>query len=78
VKDLQQEPIAHVKELAAIDSSRIALWGTSFSGGHVIVVAARHPEISAVVAQVPFADGLALLASVPLKFMARLATLYKS
>jgi uncharacterized protein len=64
--------LGHVKGLAAIDSSRIALWGTSFSGGHVIVVAARHPEISAVVAQVPFADGLALLVSVPLKFMPRL------
>jgi pimeloyl-ACP methyl ester carboxylesterase len=65
--------LAHVKGLAVIDASRIALWGTSFSGGHVIVVAARHPEISAVVAQVPFADGLALLMSVPLKSMARLS-----
>jgi pimeloyl-ACP methyl ester carboxylesterase len=64
--------LAHVKNLAAIDASRIALWGTSFSGGHVIVVAAQHPEISAVVAQVPFADGLALLASAPLKLMLHL------
>jgi pimeloyl-ACP methyl ester carboxylesterase len=64
--------LAHVKGLPAIDSSRIALWGTSFSGGHVIVIAARHPEISAIVAQVPFADGLALLASVPAKLMPRL------
>jgi len=39
----------------------------------VIVIAARHPELCAVVAQVPFADGLALLASVPLKFMPGLA-----
>jgi pimeloyl-ACP methyl ester carboxylesterase len=65
--------LAHVKGLPAIDSSRIALWGTSFSGGHVIVIAARHPEISAVVAQVPFTDGLALLTSVPAKLMARLS-----
>jgi pimeloyl-ACP methyl ester carboxylesterase len=65
--------LAHVKGLAVIDASQIALWGTSFSGGHVIVVAARHPEISAVVAQVPFADGLALLMSVPLKSVARLS-----
>ena len=64
--------LAHVKSLATIDPSRIALWGTSFSGGHVIVLAARHPEISAVVAQVPFADGLALLTSIPLKLMPRL------
>jgi uncharacterized protein len=66
--------LAHVKSLAAIDASRIALWGTSFSGGHAIVIAARHPELSAVVAQVPFADGVALLASVPPKLMLRLGT----
>jgi pimeloyl-ACP methyl ester carboxylesterase len=65
--------LAYVKCLTSIDASRIALWGTSFSGGHVIVIAARHPEISAVVAQVPFADGLALLASVPLDHMLRLS-----
>jgi uncharacterized protein len=64
--------LVHVKSLAAIDASRIALWGTSFSGGHVIVIAARHPELSAVIAQVPFADGLALLGSVPLELMPRL------
>jgi uncharacterized protein len=64
--------LSYVKGLAEIDASRIALWGTSFSGGHVIVIAARHPELSAVVAQVPFADGLALLGSVPLGTMPRL------
>lgn len=61
--------LAHVKGLGAIDASRIALWGTSFSGGHVIVTAARHPELSAVVAQVPLTDGLAVLSSAPLKPM---------
>lgn len=66
--------LAHVKDLAEIDASRIALWGTSFSGGHVIVIAARHPELSAVVAQVPFADGFALLSSAPVKLMPRLVT----
>lgn len=49
--------IAHVKTLDNIDSARIALWGTSFSGGHVIVEAAKHPEISAVISHVPFTDG---------------------
>lgn len=64
--------LSYVKGLTEIDASRIALWGTSFSGGHVIVIAARHPELSAVVAQVPFADGLALLRSFPLGTMPRL------
>ncbi len=33
---------------------RVALWGTSLGGGHVIGVAADDPRIAAVVAQVPF------------------------
>ena len=39
-----------------IDPDRIALWGTSFSGGHVIAVAADDPRITAVVSQVPLID----------------------
>jgi acetyl esterase/lipase len=39
-----------------IDPERLALWGTSFSGGHVIAVAAEDARIAAVVAQVPLID----------------------
>jgi dienelactone hydrolase len=53
--------VAYVRELAGIDAERIALWGSSFSGGHVIEIAAADPRIAAVVAQVPFVDGLANL-----------------
>jgi fermentation-respiration switch protein FrsA (DUF1100 family) len=49
--------IDHVRELQGIDHERIALWGSSFSGGHVLVTAAKDPRISAVVSQVPFVDG---------------------
>ena len=56
--------LAHGRALEGVDASRIALWGTSFSGGHVVVMASRHPELSAVVAQVPFVDGRATLAEV--------------
>jgi fermentation-respiration switch protein FrsA (DUF1100 family) len=45
------------KTRAEIDPERIALWGTSLSGGHVIAVAAGDPRIAAVVAQVPLIDG---------------------
>jgi len=48
----------YVKQKAEINADRIALWGSSFSGGHVLRVAADHPEIRAVSAQVPFLDGL--------------------
>lgn len=40
-----------------IDSTRVALWGTSLSGGHVLAVAADDPGIAAVVSQVPMIDG---------------------
>ena len=39
---------------AGINPERIALWGTSLGGGHVIAVAADDPRLAAVVAQVPF------------------------
>ncbi len=51
--------LSHVRTLDSVDGSRIALWGTSFSGGHVMVTAARQVGIKAVVAQVPFVDGIA-------------------
>lgn len=46
--------IAHVRSLAGIDADRIALWGTSFSGGHVAGLTASDPGIAAVISQVPY------------------------
>jgi fermentation-respiration switch protein FrsA (DUF1100 family) len=51
--------LAYARSLEAIDAERIALWGTSFGGGHVIEVAARDGAVAAVVSQCPFTDGLA-------------------
>jgi uncharacterized protein len=51
--------VAYARALDGIDHDRIALWGTSFAGGHVLTTAARLPGIAAVVAQCPFTDGLA-------------------
>ena len=51
--------IAYVKGRPDVDGTRIAVWGSSFGGGHSITVASRHPELSAAVAQCPFTDGLA-------------------
>jgi dienelactone hydrolase len=53
--------IAFARSTDGIDPDRVALWGTSFSGGHVITLAAEDPTVAAVVAQVPFVDGLANL-----------------
>ncbi|WP_437523091.1 alpha/beta fold hydrolase [Sorangium sp. So ce726] len=38
----------------SVDSSRIALWGSSFSGGTALVTAARRDDVRAVVAQCPY------------------------
>jgi dienelactone hydrolase len=48
-----------VKARRDVDGTRIAVWGSSFGGGHAITVASRHPELQAAVAQCPFTDGLA-------------------
>lgn len=51
--------VGYARTIPGIDPDRIALWGTSFAGGHVIASAARLPGIAAAVAQCPFTDGLA-------------------
>lgn len=53
--------VAYARALDWVDPDRIGLFGTSFSGGHVIVIAAEDPRIAAVVSQCPFTDGLASL-----------------
>lgn len=39
------------------DPARIGIWGSSFSGGHVVYVAARDPRVKAFVSQVGSMDG---------------------
>ena len=51
--------LAYARTLEGIDRGRIALWGTSFGGGHVIEAAARDGAVAAVVSQCPFTDGVA-------------------
>jgi fermentation-respiration switch protein FrsA (DUF1100 family) len=60
--------VSHVRGLSSVDGSRMALWGTSFSGGHVMVTAARMGGIRAVVAQVPFVDGIATTLRFPVSY----------
>ena len=53
--------IAHARGLDGIDPERIALWGTSYSGGHVVAVGAGDPRVAAIVSQAPFMNGNAAL-----------------
>lgn len=67
--------VAYARTLAGIDPNRIALWGTSFSGGHVIATAARLPGIATVVAQCPFTDSVASLGTLSPLISARITAL---
>lgn len=49
--------IAYARARPEVDSHRIALWGTSFSGGHVVEVAAADGSTAAVISQVPHMNG---------------------
>lgn len=54
-----QAAIAWARSHEAIDPARVAIWGTSFGGGHTLWVAARDHAIAAVISQCPFTDGIA-------------------
>ena len=58
-QDDYRAAVAYARTREEVDPARVALWGSSFSGGHVVAVAAGDPSIAAVVSQSPFADGLA-------------------
>lgn len=51
--------VAHARALPGVDPDRIVLWGSSYSGGHVIAVAADDPLIAGVISQGAAMDGLA-------------------
>lgn len=51
--------VAVARTLPTVDPDRVVVWGTSFSGGHVLVTAAEDPRIAAAISQCPFTDGLA-------------------
>ena len=63
--------IDHVRTLETVDSTRMGLWGTSFSGGHVIMAAARDPRIRAISVQVPFVDPISTFRAVGLGHVLR-------
>jgi dienelactone hydrolase len=49
--------LRYARGLTNVDTGRIAIWGTSFGGGHVLEAAARDGRVTAVVTQCPFTDG---------------------
>jgi len=49
--------IRYARSLPDSDTDRIVLWGTSFSGGHVLQVAVETGGVAAVISQVPHLSG---------------------
>jgi len=51
--------IAFARTIPWVDSTKVTLFGTSFSGGYVVAIAAEDDRIAAIIAQCPFQDGMA-------------------
>jgi len=49
--------ITYAGTLPEVNPQRIGIWGSSYSGGHVMVVAAADRRVKAVVSQVPLISG---------------------
>src|SRR5215467_13803974 len=49
--------ITYARTLPEVDLERIGIWGSSYSGGHVLVVGAIDRRVSCVVSQVPLISG---------------------
>jgi pimeloyl-ACP methyl ester carboxylesterase len=50
--------IARARALDGVDPDRVAVWGSSYSGGHVVAVAAADERVAAVISQGAAMDGL--------------------
>ena len=56
--------LARARGLGGVDPERIVLWGSSYSGGHVVAVAADDGRVAAVISQGAAMDGLAAVAEI--------------
>jgi uncharacterized protein len=63
-RDDYRAAVEFARTLDGVDPERIVLWGTSWSGGHVVYVAASDRRIAAVISQTPHMDGLKTLARI--------------
>ncbi|MBI4695141.1 MAG: alpha/beta hydrolase [Gammaproteobacteria bacterium] len=57
--DDYREAISFARTLRQTDKERIGIWGSSYSGGHVLVVGALDRRVKCVVSQVPLISGKA-------------------
>ena len=53
--------VGAARQLPGVDPERIVVWGVSYAGGHVIVVAARDNRVAATISVTPAMDGIPVL-----------------
>lgn len=51
--------ISFAETLEEVDVNRIAAWGISYSGGHVLITGALDPRVKCIVSTIPVVDGFA-------------------
>lgn len=52
------DAVSYLDEVKAdVDPERIAVWGISYSGGHVLAVGALDPRVKCIVSQIPVIEG---------------------
>ena len=51
--------LAYVRALDQVNPEQVAIFGSSFGGGHVIITAAEDAKVAAAIAQCPFTNGIA-------------------
>lgn len=52
-----ENALSYLESRDDVDSNRLGAWGISYSGGHVVILAALDPRIKAIVSQIPVVDG---------------------
>jgi cephalosporin-C deacetylase-like acetyl esterase len=50
--------ISYLETLPEVDANRIGIWGTSYAGGHALILAATDRRLKAIVSQVPIISGI--------------------
>ena len=49
--------LSYLETREEIDCQRLGVWGISYSGGHVLIVAATDPRVKCVISNIPVVDG---------------------
>ena len=58
-----------------VDAQQVVLWGSSFSGGHVIKLGAEDSSIKAIISQCPFTNGIASASTLNLATLTKITAI---